>query len=96
MLDFAKIVGFGWDDGNSRKSADKHSVSQSEAEQIFLEPQLLVLIDDRRGGAENRFTVYGRTLEGRRLHVTFTNSSRRDPDPGDFGARHEPKGKGSV
>jgi uncharacterized DUF497 family protein len=76
MLDFAKIVGFGWDDGNSRKSADKHSVSQSEAEQIFLEPQLLVLIDDRRGGAENRFTAYGRTLEGRRLHVTFT--TRRD------------------
>ncbi|MGA7455157.1 MAG: BrnT family toxin, partial [Rhodoplanes sp.] len=73
---FAKIVGLEWDDGNSRKSADKHSVSQSEAEQIFLEPRLLVLIDDRHGGSENRFTAYGRTLEGRRLHVTF--STRRD------------------
>ncbi len=76
MLNFAKIVGFEWDDGNSRKSADKHSVSQSEAEQIFLDPRLLVLIDDRHGGAEYRFTAYGRTLEGRRLHVTFR--TRRD------------------
>jgi len=76
MLDFTKIVGFEWDDGNSRKSADKHSVSQSEAEQLFLDPRLLVLVDDRHGGAENRFTAYGRTLEGRRLHVTFT--TRRD------------------
>ena len=72
MLDFTKIVGFEWDDGNSRKSADKHSVSQSEAEQLFLDPRLLVLVDDRHCGAENRFTAYGRTLEGRRLHVTFT------------------------
>lgn len=72
MLDFTKIDGFAWDDGNSRKSADKHSVSQSEAEQIFLDPRLLVLVDDRHGGAENRLSAYGRTLAGRRLHVTFT------------------------
>jgi uncharacterized DUF497 family protein len=76
MLDFSKIAGFEWDEGNSRKSADKHSVSQSEAEQVFLDPRLLVLVDDRHGGAEKRFAAYGQTLEGRRLHITFT--TRRD------------------
>lgn len=76
MLDFNKVVGFEWDDGNSRKSADKHSVSQAEAEQVFLDPRLLVLVDDRRGGAEKRFAAYGRTIGGRRLHVSFT--LRRD------------------
>jgi hypothetical protein len=76
MPNFSKVVGFEWNEGNSRKSADKHSVSQSEAEQAFLDPRLLVLVDDRYGGAEKRFAAYGRTVEGRRLHVTFT--LRRD------------------
>ncbi len=34
-MDFDLIEGFEWDDGNARKSADKHGVSQSEAEQVF-------------------------------------------------------------
>ncbi len=76
MPNFSKVVGFEWNEGNSRKSADKHSVSQSEAEQAFLDPRLLVLVDDRHGDAEKRFAAYGRTVEGRRLHVTFT--LRRD------------------
>jgi uncharacterized protein len=72
MLDFSKVVGFEWDEGNSRKSVDKHSVSQSEAEQVFLDPRLLILLDDRHSGAERQFAAYGRTVEGRRLHVSFT------------------------
>ena len=35
MIDLEQIVGFEWDDGNSRKSADKHAVSQAEAEGVF-------------------------------------------------------------
>jgi len=35
MFDPAAIVGFDWDAGNERKSADKHGVSQGEAEQVF-------------------------------------------------------------
>ncbi len=71
MLDFSRVTGFEWDEGNSRKSVDKHGVSQSEAEQIFLDPRLLVLVDDRHSGAEKRFAAYGRTVERRRLHVNF-------------------------
>ena len=29
MIDFDQITGFDWDDGNSRRSADKHDVSQA-------------------------------------------------------------------
>src|SRR5215207_355874 len=72
MLDLASVVGFDWDDGNSRKSLDKHGVDQSEAEQVFLDPRLLVLEDDKHSGAEARFHAYGQTATGRLLLVSVT------------------------
>ena len=72
MIDFAWIVGFDWDAGNSRKSADKHGVSQAEAEQVFLNQPLLVVEDARHSEAEPRFHALGRTDGGRRLHIAFT------------------------
>ncbi len=71
MLDLGQIVGFDWDDGNIRK-IDKHNVSQMEAEQIFLDPRLLILTDDRHSVEETRYHAYGRTAAGRRLQVSFT------------------------
>jgi hypothetical protein len=76
MIDFTRIVGFDWDEGNSRKSAYKHGVSQTEAEQVFLNRPLLVVEDVGHSQAEPRFHALGRTDGGRRLHVTFT--LRRD------------------
>jgi uncharacterized protein len=71
MLDLSTIEGFDWDDGNSRKSLDKHGVSQAEAEQVFAgEP--LIAQDVRHSQDEPRFQALGLTIEGRRLHVTFT------------------------
>jgi hypothetical protein len=72
MIDWELIEGFGWDDGNGRKSADKHGVSQSEAEQMFFNEPLLIVQDSRHSGAEPRFHGLGRTDLGRLLHVTFT------------------------
>jgi uncharacterized DUF497 family protein len=72
MIDFSRIEGFDWDDGNRRKSLDKHDVSQAEAEQVFLNEPLLVLGDPGHSDEETRFNALGRTDEGRRLHVTFT------------------------
>jgi len=72
MLDLSRIEGFDWDDGNSRKSSDKHSVSQEEAEQVFLSKNLLVSEDIGHSQSEPRFNALGQTLGGRRLHVTFT------------------------
>ena len=36
MLDLAQVEGFDWDEGNSRKSVEKHDVSQAEAERLTL------------------------------------------------------------
>jgi uncharacterized DUF497 family protein len=72
MVDIALIVGFDWDDGNSRKSLDKHGVTQAEAEQVFASARILVLRDIRHSQTEARYQALGETLAGRRLHVTFT------------------------
>jgi uncharacterized protein len=75
MLDLSTIEGFDWDDGNSRKSLDKHGLSQAEAEQIFAgEPSIAQ--DVRHSQDEPRFQALGATIEGRRLHVTFTLRDR--------------------
>ena len=71
MIDLASIEGFDWDDGNARKSLDKHGVSQAEAEQIFAGEPLLAE-DIKHSAAEPRFQALGETSDGRRLHVTFT------------------------
>ena len=44
MIDFDRIQGFDWDEGNARKN-DKHGVSTSEAEQVFFNAPLLMLVD---------------------------------------------------
>jgi uncharacterized DUF497 family protein len=72
MVDFDRIEGFDWDAGNRVKSAAKHGVAPGEAEQVFFNEPLLVVIDDKHGGAETRLHALGKTNEGRLLHVTFT------------------------
>jgi uncharacterized protein len=71
MTDLSKVIGFEWDEGNSRKN-DQHGVSMAEAEQVFFNSPLLVLPDQRHSEAELRFHALGKTNEGRRLHITFT------------------------
>jgi uncharacterized DUF497 family protein len=72
MIDFARIVGFDWDEGNARKSKDKHGVAQREAEQVFIDPRLLIAEDIKHSATEPRYHALGQTLAGRLLHVTFT------------------------
>ena len=71
MTHLAKVIGFEWDEGNSRKN-DQHGVSMAEAEQVFFNSPLLVLPDPRHSEAELRFHALGKTNEGRRMHITFT------------------------
>jgi uncharacterized protein len=72
MIDFSLLAGFDWDDGNSRKSTQKHNVIQSEAEQIFFNQPLLLLDDMEHSQKEARYHALGRTDDDRQLHVTFT------------------------
>ena len=72
MINLTEIVGFDWDSGNSRKSVNKHDVSQSEAEQLFFNVPLLLLSDSKHSHDEARYHALGRTDAARQLHVTFT------------------------
>ena len=72
MIDWTPIIGFDWDEGNARKSADKHDVSQPEAEQAFLNRPLLVSPDTLHSQQEPRYHALGTTDNKRQLHLTFT------------------------
>jgi uncharacterized protein len=72
MFDLSQIAGFDWDEGNTGKNAEKHNVRQREAEEIFLDPRLLVFVDEKHSGKEPRYHAYGRTTAGRLLQASFT------------------------
>jgi uncharacterized protein len=72
MVDLSRIEGFDWDDGNGRKNLYRHGVNQPEAEQVFVDPRLLILTDEKHSVEEERFQAYGSTSSGRKLHVSFT------------------------
>jgi uncharacterized DUF497 family protein len=71
MIDWIKITGFDWDEGNTRKN-EKHGVTMAEAEQVFFNAPLLVLEDSRHSNQEPRFHALGKTDDRRLLHITFT------------------------
>ena len=72
MIDWTDVAGFDWDEGDARKSVDKHSVGQAEAEQAFFNQPLLVIPDPKHSAMEPRYHALGVTDDGRRLHITFT------------------------
>ena len=72
MFDLSRIEGFNWDEGNSRKSVEKHGLSQAEAEQIFFNDPLLIVEDVSHSAREVRLHALGRTDAGRLLHISFT------------------------
>lgn len=72
MLDLDLVVGFDWNEGNSRKSVDKHGVSSAEVESVFFNEPLIFAEDTKHRETEPRFHALGRTNQDRLLHITFT------------------------
>jgi len=72
MIDWTQIVGFEWDVGNERKSAEKHGVGQFEVEQVLFNAPLLILSDDKHSQTEPRYHALGKTDGARLLHITLT------------------------
>ena len=72
MIDWKKVTGFQWDAGNDRKSAEKHSVSRFEAEQVFFNQPLLIVVDTKHSQGESRYHALGKTNDMRLLHIAFT------------------------
>lgn len=92
MIDWGRVEGFDWDEGNSRKSVDKHGVSQAEAEEVFFDDLLLVVEDESHSVREMRLHALGRSDTGRHVHA----ASGRHHDSGDLGSRHAQEGKAPV
>ena len=72
MIDLDQVEGFDWDEGNERKSQERHGVSQGEAEQVFFSSPLLMLEDIQHSQGEPRCHALGKTDSGLLLHITFT------------------------
>jgi uncharacterized protein len=71
MIVLEKVAGFDWDAGNARKN-DRHGVSMAEAEQVFFNVPVLMLPDSAHSQSEPRYHALGKTIDGRRLHISFT------------------------
>jgi Uncharacterized protein conserved in bacteria len=67
---FQSIEGFQWDEASSSKNWTRHRVSQTEAEQVFLNRP--VVLTGARPGTETRWFALGRTDGDRLLTVVFT------------------------
>ena len=70
--DLSQVTGFQWDEGNARKSEERHGVSRADAEQVFADERLLLDRDIYHSRSEERYNALGCTANGRLLHVTFT------------------------
>jgi uncharacterized protein len=68
---FWGVTGFEWDEGNSVKLWRRHSVTQSEAEQVFMNRPIIVG-DLSRPSNERRYFGLGRTDRDRQMMVVFT------------------------
>ena len=64
------IDGFQWDDGNASENWTRHQVSQTEAEQVFLNRPLVIAGAPLR--KEPSQFAFGQTDAGRLLTVVFT------------------------
>lgn len=72
MIDWSRIESFDWDDGNGRKSVDRHRVEQIEAEQIFTNRPLVILPGVKHSEDEARYHALGHADSGLYLQVSFT------------------------
>ena len=72
MENISQARGFDWDESNVIKIWEKHSVSQTECEQIFFNEPLVVADDVKHSDVEQRYYVLGATDQGRTLFLVFT------------------------
>ena len=64
------VQGFQWDEGNASKNWTRHKISQTEAEQVFLNRPLVVVAAPLKN--ESRQFAFGHTDKDRLLTVAFT------------------------
>lgn len=68
----ARATGFEWDAGNATKNWTRHTVSQSECEQLFFNAPLVLASDPGHSAREARYFALGQTDGARLLLLVFT------------------------
>lgn len=63
---------FDWDQANAKKIFDKHGIIPAEVEEIFLDPNLVILPDVKHSQTESRCIAAGQGLNKKGIHVVFT------------------------
>lgn len=70
-MTFEDVLEFEWDEGNTGKNK-RHNVIDTECEEVYFDPDKLLLSDVLHSGEEDRFILLGRTRKDRLLFVVFT------------------------
>ncbi|OGV63031.1 MAG: hypothetical protein A2283_14915 [Lentisphaerae bacterium RIFOXYA12_FULL_48_11] len=71
IKEYSEFHGFEWDNGNLDKNL-KHSVRNSECEQVFFNEPLVILDDPKHSIVVDRYAAFGKTDDERLLTVVFT------------------------
>ena len=77
MLDLQKPFEFDWDQGNVIKNLIKHEVECREAEEAFLDDNILVNEDVIHSSREKRYHLVGKNYSGLILHISFTQRQNK-------------------
>ena len=64
-------IDFDWDENNESKIVKKHGVNRQEAEQVFLNFNIL-MPDQSHSDVELRYGLFGQTDQGKILFIVFT------------------------
>lgn len=70
-IDFSKLDGFEWDNGNLGH-IKKHNVDYRECEEAFLNKPLIVFVDEEHSAMEKRYKIFGVTTVRRKLALAIT------------------------
>ena len=68
----ANITSFEWDRGNSDKNFNKHGITKTEAEELFIDEKVITHPDLKHSQKEARFIAIGKTSKGKLLFVIYT------------------------
>ncbi len=72
MISLKRPISFEWDEGNLTKNWLKHQVAYQEAEEVFSNEPLLLLVDSKHSVGERRLHALGRTDLGKLFFISFT------------------------
>jgi hypothetical protein len=72
VIDLKKLVGFDWDQWNFDKSYQKHGITPKEAEELFLDENVLIIEDLKHSEKEKRSIAIGKTAQDSVLFAVFT------------------------